>query len=141
MQFQFHPQFLVLFCRTNTLDREKKQEGQGLMVHSSTYLYGRERKMCLLTYFQSTNSHSWHSCLLKFSTQNVLRKEIYTVNLHFKNKDTMPMCPVPAKWGPSEAPRHSFPILPSARPHRRWLFSEFLFLFMLTHTHTSLCRW
>lgn len=39
--FQFHPQFLVLFCRTNTLDREKKQEGQGLMVHSSTYLYGR----------------------------------------------------------------------------------------------------
>lgn len=38
VQFQFHPQFLVLFCRTNTLDREKKQEGQGLMVHSSAYL-------------------------------------------------------------------------------------------------------
>lgn len=35
MQFQFHPQFLVLFCHTNTLEREKKREGQGLMVNLS----------------------------------------------------------------------------------------------------------
>lgn len=43
MQFQFHPQFLVLFCHTNTLDREKKQ-GQGLMVNSSKNLLRRVKE-------------------------------------------------------------------------------------------------
>lgn len=47
MQFQFHPQFLVLFCHTNTLDREKKQEGHGLMVNLSTHLLRGGKKNVL----------------------------------------------------------------------------------------------
>lgn len=41
MQFLFRPQSLVLFCRINTLDRGKKQEGQGLMVNSR-HIFGKE---------------------------------------------------------------------------------------------------
>lgn len=52
VQFQFHPLFLVLFCHTNTLDRGKRQEGQGLMTDLRTSLSRRRKRTCLLTHFQ-----------------------------------------------------------------------------------------
>lgn len=93
MQFQFRPQFLVLFCHTNTLDRENKQEDQGLMANLRINLSGERGP-------PDTSSHiPGRAVIFQFVPRDVLRKpQIHTVNPQVRNDAKTPMCSPYLKW-------------------------------------------
>lgn len=125
MQFLFRPQSLVLFCRINTLDGGKKQEGRGLMVNARQ-IFGVGRGMWFLTF------PKYQLTYLAQRYFQIFIQNPYAVNAPFKNNDKTPMCLLPSFPLKPPAP---LPLRPSPVLTRG---NQSLFLLMLTHMHTSL---